>query len=68
MSDLAPERPSPKGARMILYVGPDQLIPLSGVFGTIFGLVLIFWGKVLQGLRKVGAIFQSLTSAEKTRS
>lgn len=53
---------------MILYVGPDQLIPLSGVFGTIFGLVLIFWGKVLQGLKKVGAIFQSLMSVEKTRS
>ena len=42
---------------MILYVGPDQLIPLSGFIGTAIGMVLIFWGKLLQGLRRVASFF-----------
>ena len=41
---------------MILYVGPDQLIPLSGIFGTVFGLALMFWGKVMQGYRKLSSL------------
>ena len=41
---------------MLLYVGPDQIIPLSGFLGTAFGLVLIFWGKVVQGMRKVVSV------------
>lgn len=38
---------------MLLYVGPDQIIPLSGVLGTIAGLALIFWHKVVQVARQV---------------
>jgi len=49
---------------MLLYVGPDQLIPLSGVFGTVFGLALIFWGKVMQGYRKLSSLLTSRTSTE----
>ncbi len=41
----------------MLYVGPDQIIPLSGFFGTVFGLALIFWGKLAQGFRKVTTAF-----------
>ena len=48
---------------MLLYVGPDQLIPLSGVFGTVFGLALIFWGKVMQGFRKLGSLLTSRAAA-----
>ena len=36
---------------MLIYVGPDQIIPLSGVIGTAVGLALIFWGKVMNGIR-----------------
>jgi len=54
---------------MLLYVGPDQLIPLSGVFGTMFGLALIFWGKVMQGFRKVSSLLTSRTAvAEKSKN
>jgi hypothetical protein len=42
---------------MILYVGPDQIIPLSGALGTIAGLALMFWGKVLEGFRRLANLF-----------
>jgi hypothetical protein len=52
---------------MLLYVGPDQLIPLSGIFGTVFGLGLMFWGKVMQGFRKVSCYF-SRSADDKSQS
>ena len=52
---------------MLLYVGPDQLIPLSGIFGTVFGLALMFWGKVMQGFRKVSSFF-SRSADDKPQS
>ena len=42
---------------MLLYVGPDQIIPLSGFLGTAVGLALIFWGKLVHGFRKVAGVF-----------
>lgn len=50
---------------MILYVGPDQLIPLSGFLGTVVGIVLMFWGRVLNGCRRVAHLFTSKSSPEK---
>ncbi|MBI3661469.1 MAG: hypothetical protein HY234_00240 [Acidobacteria bacterium] len=50
---------------MLVYVGPDQLIPLSGIFGTVFGLALMFWGKVMQGYRKLASLLASRTAAEE---
>ncbi|HKO05347.1 MAG TPA: hypothetical protein VJW51_11390 [Candidatus Acidoferrales bacterium] len=44
---------------MLLYVGPDQILPLSGVLGTIVGLALMFWGRLLGLLRKVASLFSS---------
>ena len=32
---------------MILYVGPDQLIPLGSFAGSVVGLVLLFWNKLV---------------------
>ena len=48
---------------MLLYVGPDQIIPLTGFIGTAAGLALIFWGKLAQGVRKVASFFTSKRSA-----
>ena len=42
---------------MLLYVGPDQIIPLSGFLGTVAGLALIFWGKVVRGARRLAGAF-----------
>jgi len=38
---------------MILYIGPDQVLPLSGLLGTIVGLALMFWGKLQYMYRKL---------------
>jgi hypothetical protein len=51
---------------MLLYVGPDQLIPLSGFLGTVFGLALIFWGKIVIGIRRVASYFGMKSSDPKT--
>jgi hypothetical protein len=50
---------------MLLYVGPDQIIPLSGALGTLFGLVLMFWGKVLEGARKLATLLSSKESERR---
>lgn len=49
---------------MLLYVGPDQLIPFSGLVGTIIGLALIFWGKLMQVFRKLFGMLSSKRPAE----
>ena len=38
---------------MTIYVGPDQVLPLSGVLGTALGLALMFWGKLQEAIRKL---------------
>jgi hypothetical protein len=30
-----------------LYVGPDQILPLTSFLGAIFGILLIFWRYVV---------------------
>lgn len=44
---------------MLLYVGPDQIIPLSGFFGTVIGLALIFWGKLVNALSRMVSVISS---------
>lgn len=44
---------------MILYVGPDQVLPLSGILGTAVGLALMFWGKLQEAARKLASRFSS---------
>jgi len=38
---------------MILYVGPDQVVPAMSVLATIMGFIMIFWSKVLTVCRKL---------------
>ena len=44
---------------MLLYVGPDQIIPFTGVIGAVIGVALIFWGKVMQAARKLFGLLSS---------
>jgi len=32
---------------MAIYIGPDQVMPVSSVLGTLLGLVLLFWNKLV---------------------
>ena len=50
---------------MLLYIGPDQIIPLSGFIGTIAGLALMFWGKLLEGFRKLSRMRASRDTTEQ---
>jgi hypothetical protein len=36
----------------LLYVGPDQIMPLTSVFGAIVGVILMFWGRLVSVTRK----------------
>jgi hypothetical protein len=42
----------------ILYVGPDQLMPLTSALASIVGLLLIFWTKIKLLLHRATARFK----------
>jgi hypothetical protein len=42
---------------MALYIGPDQLLPLTSILGAIGGALMIFWRQVVGFARKVGSVF-----------
>jgi hypothetical protein len=40
-------------AAILLYIGPDQTIPIASYLATLVGLVLIFWNKLLGVARRL---------------
>ena len=32
---------------VLLYVGPDQIMPLTSVLGAIVGIALMFWNRLV---------------------
>ncbi len=32
---------------IVLYIGPDQIMPLTSVLGAVFGLALMFWNRLV---------------------
>lgn len=40
-------RSEPLGTFLVLYVGPDQILPLTSFLGALVGLILIFWRHVV---------------------
>ena len=47
---------------VILYVGPDQLLPLASIFGAIGGAIMIFWRQVVGLARKIAGLFRRKTA------
>ncbi len=43
----------------MLYLGPDQLMPLASVFAAIGGAIMIFWRQVTGLARRIGSLFKS---------
>ncbi len=37
----------------VFYGGPDQIIPIASALSTIFGVALIYWGKLMNLYRKI---------------
>jgi undecaprenyl pyrophosphate phosphatase UppP len=40
------------GTGVFLYITPDQVLPLTSIFGAIIGVVLMFWNRVVGIARK----------------
>lgn len=40
-------------AHLALYVGPDQLLPLTSILGAIGGAIMIFWRQVTGFFKKL---------------
>lgn len=38
----------------MLYVGPDQMMPVTSILASVVGLVLIFWNRIRAFLSKMG--------------
>jgi hypothetical protein len=32
---------------VVLYIGPDQIMPLTSVLGALVGIALMFWNRLL---------------------
>ncbi len=43
---------------MLLYVGPDQLLPLTSILGAIGGAIMIFWRQLVGVSKKVVKVFR----------
>ena len=50
---------------VFLYAGPDQIIPIASALSTIFGVAMIFWGKLMNIFRKIiGASVPTTTETQ----
>lgn len=42
---------------MILYIGPDQFLPLASALGAILGVLLMWWHRLTDLIRKTWQFF-----------
>jgi len=45
------------GPTVVLYVGPDQFLPLASALGAIVGVLLIVWHRAVAIARKLWQFF-----------
>ena len=52
---------------LLLYAGPDQILPLLSIIGAIIGFLLMWWQRFTQLVRRAwqAAFKRSPTSAKK---
>jgi hypothetical protein len=48
-----PESVRTLGTTVVLYVTPDQILPLTSALGALIGLLLMFWHRAIAVVRKV---------------
>jgi hypothetical protein len=53
---------------ILLYVGPDQIMPLTSVLGAILGLALLFWNRLMGLVRKCLTMFSRRSDQPSTAS
>ncbi len=42
---------------MILYIGPDQFLPLASALGAILGVLLMWWHRFVDLVRRAWQFF-----------
>jgi hypothetical protein len=52
-----------KSPSLLLYVGPDQVMPLMSMLGAIVGMALMFWNKLLGLVRRSKTLFSRRSRA-----
>lgn len=40
----------------VLYVGPDQIMPLTSILGVLVGIALMFWNRLVGFVQKCRAL------------
>ena len=57
--ELVPLNSSHFLSAILLYAGPDQILPLMSVLGGILGVLLVFWQRFVRLVRRVGQFSMS---------
>lgn len=55
-------------APVVLYIGPDQILPVTSFIGGVIGVLLMFWHKLVDVTRRVRARVTRDASSERTES
>jgi hypothetical protein len=53
---------------VVLYIGPDQILPVTSFIGGAVGLLLMFWHKVMGVMRKVRLRLTPPSESKQTQS
>lgn len=54
---VPPEGSSVLQPPIVLYIGPEQLLPFTSLFGALVGFLLIFWNKLVGLFRLFRRLF-----------
>jgi hypothetical protein len=55
-------------AIILLYAGPDQILPLVSIIGTIIGVLLIWWQRFVLLVKRARRFLISRTKSGKVQS
>ncbi len=55
-------------AILLLYLGPETIMPLASVLGVVIGFLLIFWRMLLRPFKKIFGVFSGKNQAESNPS
>jgi hypothetical protein len=53
---------------VVLYIGPDQIMPLTSVLGAIVGIALMFWNRLVGLAHKCVALLTRRTEEPRKPS
>jgi hypothetical protein len=56
------------GLPVVLYIGPDQILPVTSFIGGVIGFLLMFWHRLIDLTRKVRARVTRGNASSQTQS